>query len=105
VKTLHSLTATALVSFALVSSAAWAQDAAASNPFDMLDADHDGVLSSQEGQQHPVVANSFATADKDGDGRLSRDEFNAAFKTRQQTDPSEAAPGNQSSPPQSPPPR
>ena len=104
----RSRAATALLSAALVSTAALAQDAA-SNPFDALDADHDGVLNTQEGQQHPVVANSFAAADKNGDGKLSREEFNAAFKTRQQSAASEAAPGEtpppQSPPPQSPPPQ
>ena len=103
----RSRVATALVSAALLSTAALAQDAA-SNPFDALDADHDGMLNAQEGQQHPVVASSFTAADKNGDGKLSREEFNAAFKTRQQSAPSEAAPpeaapGGQTPPPQSPP--
>ncbi len=110
-KTLRSRAATVLLSVALVSSAALAQNAAqttaASNPFDALDTDHDGVLSAQEGQQHPVVANSFAAADKNGDGKLSREEFNAAFKTRQETAPPDPVPGDTPSPsqPSAPPPR
>lgn len=104
-KTFRSSAATLLLSAALVSTAALAQDAASSNPFDALDADHDGVLTSQEGQQHPVVAGSFTAADKNGDGKLSREEFNTAFKTRQQGAPPESVPGGETSPPQSPPPR
>ena len=100
---LRSGVATALLSAALMSTAALAQDAG-SNPFDALDTDHDGMLNAQEGQQHPVVAHSFTAADKNGDGKLSRDEFNAAFKTRQQSDASETAPAGETPAPQSPPP-
>jgi Ca2+-binding EF-hand superfamily protein len=104
VKPLRHLATTSLLSFALVSAAALAQDAAASNPFDALDTDHDGMLSAQEGQQHPVVARSFAKADTNGDGKLTRDEFYAAFTTSERTAPPESVPNGETPAPSPPPP-
>jgi hypothetical protein len=98
------MTATALLSLAgLAPLAALAQTAPGSSPFDMLDTDHNGVLSAQEAQAHPVVSQNFTVADKNGDGTLTREEFNSAFTTKQQGAPP-ASPSPQQSPsPESPP--
>jgi hypothetical protein len=91
----------ALITVALVSTAAFAQqepqspaattNAATSPPpasaspglseiFDKLDTNHDGKLSQDEAQAAPTVATNFAASDRDHDGAVSRDEFLAAFK-------------------------
>jgi hypothetical protein len=100
-----------LMAVALLSSAAFAQDApqgpaatpkaspnTATQPpaaapagpavdigaiFDKLDTNHDGKLSPEEAQAHPTVASHFSSADANGDGFVSKDEFMAAFKPQQ----------------------
>jgi EF hand len=92
----------ALLTAALLSSAAFAQqepqtppagaNAATAKPpasvspglaeiFDQLDTNHDGKLSQEEAQAAPAVAQNFAAADRDHDGTVSKEEFLAAFKT------------------------
>jgi hypothetical protein len=93
----------ALVTAALVSTAAFAQqepqnpppaspNAANSQPpasvspglseiFDKLDTNHDGKLSQEEAQAVPAVATNFGAADRDHDGTISKEEFLTAFKT------------------------
>jgi hypothetical protein len=96
----------ALVTAALVSTAAFAQqepqnpppaspNAANSQPpasvspglseiFDKLDTNHDGKLSQEEAQAVPAVATNFGAADRDHDGTISKEEFLTAFKASPQ---------------------
>jgi Ca2+-binding EF-hand superfamily protein len=67
----------ALAAALVMSSAAFAQDAAA--VFAALDTDRNGSISQMEAQRNPTVADNFAAADTNNNGSLSREEFIAAF--------------------------
>jgi len=47
--------------------------------FEVLDKNHDGVITKDEAKADPTVAASFASADKDSDGKLTKAEFTAYF--------------------------
>jgi len=47
----------------------------ATDSFELLDLDQDGVVSATEAATEPMLANIFAVADTNGDAKLSKEEY------------------------------